>query len=491
MTDYKQILLDNAESAFLAGNILTFSQTIQELYNSHITCNCFFEKQPKLLWKSLLNKADTILDNDTDFNLNLAKGFVHLKNENKLEAVDYLTKSLQINPVSDLCYSLRATLDIDINPERENDAKDAVILNPTARNYFILGNVFGDDQPEKAITFFEKAIAINSGFACAYNNKALKHKFLKDYKSAVYAYKKCIEIDPNHWCYYSLWYCLHQINSYQEALDYLIKGHEIHPDSMDYHYALGYESSKRKNFTEAINHFEMYLEYNPNDKSTIEHLQFAKVELGKEFLKKAKQLYSSGDFIKSKTDFENYQELGNRLLYEDMQLYYKALLKSADQDKELGLLNIHYKRLSILKTDYLDKTSKGEPLTEDEENINKLMKYQIHYHLGFGIYEGWTLQEIIETDSAYINWCVVNLYHFCIDSVLFLEKNLKREDNYIEALEINLIKNELLEDWAENEQEDESWDGGYDDYHEEYPSFEEWLNDEFADDAETAYWNLD
>lgn len=37
--------------------------------------------------------------------------------------------------------------------------------------------------------------------------------------------------------------------------------------------------------------------------------------------------------------------------------------------------------------------------------------------------------------------------------------------------------------------DEDNSDENYDDY--EIQSYEDWLNEEFGDDAETAYWNLD
>jgi len=129
-----------------------------------------------------LNKAKTFKDNKADFDLNFAKGFIFLNNKNEQEAFKYLTIAIELNPLSDICYSLRATLEDSINPSKLDDAKEAVLLNPNARNYFRLANSYDDKELKNAITYFEKATSLNDKFACAYNNMALRYKSLKDYQ---------------------------------------------------------------------------------------------------------------------------------------------------------------------------------------------------------------------------------------------------------------------------------------------------------------------
>ena len=144
MTDIKQTLIDEAQVKFLNGDIAEFSAILKDLYDSHITCNCFLNKQAKSSWELLLNKAKSLKDNKEDFDLNFAKGFIFLKNKNEEEAFKYFTIAIGLNPLSDICYSLRSALEKEINPSILDDAKEAVLLNPNARNYFRLANTCDD-----------------------------------------------------------------------------------------------------------------------------------------------------------------------------------------------------------------------------------------------------------------------------------------------------------------------------------------------------------
>ena len=76
-----------------------------------------------------------------------------------------------------------------------------------------------------------------------------------------------------------------------------------------------------------------------------------------------------------------------------------------------------------------------------------MMIYQGSFKVGFGNYEGLVIDDIIKLNSHYILWCIINLHHFSINAELFLDNNLKKENNYLEALEINMLKLQLLWYW--------------------------------------------
>jgi len=47
MTDLKQTLIDKAQVRFLNGDVAEFSAILKDLYDSHITSNCFLETNQK------------------------------------------------------------------------------------------------------------------------------------------------------------------------------------------------------------------------------------------------------------------------------------------------------------------------------------------------------------------------------------------------------------------------------------------------------------
>ena len=53
-------------------------------------------------------------------------------------AHEYLSNAIRINSKSEVCFSLRATLKKKISKTKLIGAKKAVLLNPFARNYFVM-----------------------------------------------------------------------------------------------------------------------------------------------------------------------------------------------------------------------------------------------------------------------------------------------------------------------------------------------------------------
>lgn len=489
MTDIKQTLIDKAQVRFLNGDIAEFSAILKDLYDSYITCNCFLRDQPKALWESLLNKAKSLKDNNDDFDLNFAKGFIFLNNKNEQEAFRYLTIAIELNPLSDICYSLRATLEDKINPSKLDDVKKAVLLNPNARNYFRLANSYDDKNLKNAIAYFEKATSLNGNFACAYNNLALRYKSLKDYKSAVSSYLKCIAIEKNHWCYYELWFCLDELKDYEKALQYIQEGHKQHPEDLRYYFALGVANARLNKHKEAIEFYNVSLSHYPKSETAKTNLRIAITKIANKLLEKAISEYSQNNFTNSLNSFNKYLSLDKELPYENLITYFKATLKCKDPNIEFGELNPHYSRLGSIRRSILEKMDKCEPVTENENGFYDIITFGGNHISHFSKYKGSTIEEIINIDSQYILWNIINRFHFSISLAYFLLESFKKDAEYLVALEINIVKIGLACDWAQ--EYDEEYDKDYDDYEENYPSYEQWMQNEFGDDAGVAYWNMD
>lgn len=105
--------------------------------------------------------------------------------------------------------------------------------------------------------------------------------------------------------------------------------------------------------------------------------------------------------------------------------------------------------------------------------------YNLDTIFEFGKHKGKTLRQIIESetapvvlggqilnlfrDSSYIDWCIINLDHFCISKVVYneIKKNMPKFYLSDEAIEILNQKNE---DWLENKNDSRVFYGNnYDD----------------------------
>lgn len=491
MNSQMQSKFDTANKKLEEGSILEFYNSLVELYGD-MTCNCFLSKQEKSVYEKQLELIEQIEDNSSDFELNLVKGFVYLRNKKEKEGYLYLTNSINIDNSKDLPYSLRASIEPEINPDYEEDAKNAVLLNPSARNYFVLANCFDYTKEskdlEKSLIYFGKAVKLRPDFACAYNNRALRFEELKDYKNAIEDYKKCIDLEEDHWAYYQLWYCLDEEKRYLEALEYAKLGASYHSNNIRYQFCLGVANARLEKYDEAIKHYQNYLKERPESEVAKSNLEISKSKIIDKYLIEGKKHFDNRAYDDANVNFQKFLDNGKVLYGEDLEDYLVSMLKVKDKNLVIGEDNAIYKRLDNLKSSYNQKNENGEELLEEEENVSKLMQYQANYKIGFGNYEGMRLEEIIGKDAHYILWCIINLEHFSIENSLFLDARLKSEPEFLLALEHNLIKTQIIEKWEPEEEDYYPDDHYYDDYSDDMQG--DW-GGLYGEEAEVGYWNTE
>lgn len=111
------------------------------------------------------------------------------------------------------------------------------------------------------------------------------------------------------------------------------------------------------------------------------------------------------------------------------------------------------------------------------------------YVLNFGQYKGKTLSEVLDSNIEYVFWCIENIEWFGVRLADFLKRKKGKGLLYMEALEMLIIKADLLSEWYE-----EDWNRYVSiavDWSEPLPTNEQWMRDEFGEDADTASWNMD
>ncbi len=124
--------------------------------------------------------------------------------------------------------------------------------------------------------------------------------------------------------------------------------------------------------------------------------------------------------------------------------------------------------------------------TEYTNFKNTNMKfYNLDTQFTFGKFEGKTLKEVIKIDVSYLEWCSTNLDHFylsdeTIDLITKIQSDFRLSTTAKKVLE------KKYDTW-----ETSQYDNNRDDDYERPQNYEDWLNDEFGDEAETAYWNMD
>jgi hypothetical protein len=111
--------------------------------------------------------------------------------------------------------------------------------------------------------------------------------------------------------------------------------------------------------------------------------------------------------------------------------------------------------------------------------------YNLDTQITFGKFEGKTINQIINIDDSYIEWCSINLDHFYLSGEVIDEIIAIKSDFSLSTLAMEILEKKY-DAW-----DTEQYDNDRDDDYERPQSYEDWLNDEFGDEAETAYWNMD
>lgn len=114
--------------------------------------------------------------------------------------------------------------------------------------------------------------------------------------------------------------------------------------------------------------------------------------------------------------------------------------------------------------------------------------YRFGTTLTFGKFKGKRLREIVKIEPKYIDWCVINLAHFYIseEEITRLQKENPNFSFTQEAKKALISKkNNILkkQDTKFNDDPLMAMEGP--------PTFDDWLDEEFGDDADIVRWNLD
>jgi tetratricopeptide (TPR) repeat protein len=468
MNDKNQIKFDKAIVILNDGRISDFCNSLIELYDD-LTCSCFFRRQDHSIYAEQLEIVARVEDDPNDFDLNLVKGFVYLLNDMAKQSFNYLSRAIDLDMFIDLSWSLRASLDSEINPNCKVDALCAVLLNPTARNYFVLAGLSEsqDDIQEdnKSLIYYSNAIKLRPDFACAYYNRGSIYEKLDINVKAIDDYKECIQIEKSHWAYFNLCHTLLKEKRHEEVRRYADLGAENDPINKDfYQYRLFFDKIKGGSYETALKYLNKLHDTHGEIESGHNDIEIDSI-VNNIILLQANAHFQLNTFDQAIIEFEKVLRYDGSLSNEIIPLYFQSILKVKKPDILIDSENPIFKRLDSLKFSYRRKKGEGKVVLEEEENVNKLMQYQSDDAIDFGNYEAEVLSAIIKKDPHYVLWGIINLDHFSINNSLFLNGQIKAEPDYLFALEINLIKELIIEAWwypDEKEKNDEP-DGYYDD----------------------------
>ena len=162
-------------------------------------------------------------------------GTIELQLGNSKSGVDYLKKSIKINP----------------------------------HEYIYLKNIGNGlidlDQTEDAIFYFNAALKINSKSSDIYYNKARALKRLKKYKESIENYQLAIQIEPyNYIAYLNLGFLFNEIQDYDNALIQYNSAIKIAPKIQELYYNKGIVLENLREFKDALVEYNKALLINQN-----------------------------------------------------------------------------------------------------------------------------------------------------------------------------------------------------------------------------------
>lgn len=510
--DKLQQIFEKAHNEIKLKNVNGFYLAIKELFDN-LSCDCFLidlRDQKKELLEEQLSLIESIPDDFKNYELNISKGYLYSINDNSESAFRHLSLAIELTLQEDLPYVLRGSL-FSINDDYLSDFEKALGLNPSSRNNFLLAQAISRDNifiPEKhsiyindlskfdwltaqnSIKYLNKAIELNQNFVHAFYERGKIYWGLKDYKNAIIDFKYCIHLEPLDYGYYNViteclvdqaesteWFFQQAI--FKDALFYAIEGFKQSPTLLFNHRIIGDIYSNMFDYSKAIYHYEKILEKYPEDEKIKISLDECKnLLLEKEKREIAKKAYEQCDyytFISIIDEIINIKLIDNEpsILYEfndwylfdlDINMYLLAIILKEGKNIQINETNPIFINLNNLKETINKKLEEGIELSNEEENIDKLIAYQIYSKLGFGKYENKKINEIIKLNPHYILWCIINLKHFAVNNFILASPEFRNQPLFSEAIEYNLIKNIIIEKWQFEKDDDKFYGDDDDDY---------------------------
>lgn len=185
-------------------------------------------------------------------------GLVCLSQKQVPDALDLISRSVNIYPYKDNCLALA---DIYFGRSDFNAAvvyyqkalsfttNDYALLNKLAHSHFNLGAI------EQAIKMFDRAVQINPQFAEGYYNLGIMYEKLKDFRMSLVAYEKALKINPNYKeaIYNAGLMCL-KLGENEGAKNLFLKAKALNLGIAALDYNLGVVNFNIKNFESALDH---------------------------------------------------------------------------------------------------------------------------------------------------------------------------------------------------------------------------------------------
>ncbi|MGZ4056195.1 MAG: tetratricopeptide repeat protein [Bacteroidia bacterium] len=151
--------------------------------------------------------------------------------ENYKDAIDYFSKDIALNPKSTtsyyaraLCYKYYKKYDkaiSDLNSLLKIDSTNSDAYNTIGNIY----NLKGDFKSE--LPYYNKALKYDSTYSEAYNNRAVLYETLKKYPEAEKDYQHAIRLHPEPLYYTNIGNMFYSLKQYKKAVDAADKAIEL------------------------------------------------------------------------------------------------------------------------------------------------------------------------------------------------------------------------------------------------------------------------
>lgn len=195
-------------------------------------------------------------------------------------------------------------------------------------------------------------------------------------------------------------------------------------------------ANNAKNYTEAIRYFDEFVEKSPNNYDLLHQ--------------RAILIGNNGDNTKALIDC--YKVVDSTILKDDAEQFRKHQISTDIAFAKVQLIN-ETNRKNVSDLSLFDKYESVNIVVYHYQLPTRLFGGE-KYYLEFGKYQGYSINEILNIDPAYLIWCIINLDNFCLSEEI-IEMIRRKNINIDVADEINTVKlklhrsKDIADNWVE------------------------------------------
>lgn len=413
------------------------------------------------------------IENDKNYDAFYYRGMAKSKLKDFEGALDDYSKAVELNPNTEnnIVSRAKANYKLKLYKNAIEDYSRVIELNPNNSYYYRLRaeSKLNLKQYSYALEDFNKAIQLNKNCWYSYSKLGLVKFLLNNYKEAILDLEMAIELNPNYqYARTKLKFIKMYFRNHTESYENFTKCDlEIKHNSKntEAYFNRGFAKIYLNNlfsYETAIDDFKIGFEnlYKENDDLQPQLIRYAenKIEYILVYLER-KESYEaffsfydlcakhSAFFYSYNSDYNSFAKFAinylNAKLANNIANYN---LETFDKINELSKLfkSYYYKRHYNLEYEEFNKSKPFIDYTKEELNISLLKVYKLDYNMGFGKYSGQSVSDLIKIDPEYFIFCIINLKHFTVTNDALVNKDLEKQLNYFEAIEINFHKINLI-----------------------------------------------